>query len=116
MRLPRLSLAKCIAFGFVVDFAWVEPASAHVKWFCAYDVAEQPDRLKQVLCPNFGLLLGVSLIALFAGAILEGTPVGDAMISALDQATRYVRDNLETIFRAAVGFFFISVWASVASS
>lgn len=111
MRLPRLSLAKCIAFGFVVDFAWVEPASAHVKWFCAYDVAEQPDRLKQVLCPNFGLLLGVSLIALFAGAILEGTPVGDAMISALDQATRYVRDNLETIFRAAVGFFFISVWA-----
>jgi len=100
-----------IAFGVALDTAWVRPASAHVKWFCAYDVAGQPDHLKQVLCPNFGFLLGVSLVALFAGALLEGTPLGDAMLRAFDRATRHVRDNLETIFRAAVGFFFISIWA-----
>jgi hypothetical protein len=111
LRLPRQSLVASIAFGLVIDIVCARPATAHVKWFCTYDVAGQPDRLKQVLCPNFGLLLGVSLIALFAGALLEGTPIGDAIIGALDQATRFVRDNIETIFRAAVGFFFIAIWA-----
>jgi hypothetical protein len=74
-------------------------------------VAGQPDGLEQVLCPSFGLLLGVSAIALVAGALLEETPVGSAMLNAFDLATRYLRDNIETIFRAACAFFFIAIWA-----
>ncbi len=111
MRSPRLSLVNCVTFAVVIDIICARPASAHVKWFCAYNVAGQPDGLKQVLCPSFGLLLGVSVIALFSGALLEDTPVGDAMLNAFDLATRYLRDNLETIFRASCGFFFIAIWA-----
>lgn len=74
-------------------------------------MAGQPDGLKQVLCASFGVLLGVSVIALFSGALLEGTPVAGSILNALDLATRHLRDNIETIFRTAVGFFFIAIWA-----
>ncbi len=85
-------------------------ASAHVKWFCAYDVAGQPEGLANVLCPGFELLTGLSVLALITGSVLEGTPVGMAMLRSLDQATRIVRDNIEIIFRAGTAFFFIAVW------
>ncbi|MCJ2102959.1 hypothetical protein MKK82_29525, partial [Methylobacterium sp. E-046] len=39
-------------------------AEAHVKWFCAYDVAGQPRGLEQVLCPDFEWLTGLALVCL----------------------------------------------------
>jgi hypothetical protein len=86
-------------------------ASAHVKWFCGFDVARQPDGLRKVLSPDFGLLVGLSIAALLAGALLEVTPIGAGMLYAFDRLTRYVRDNIETIFRASCAFFFIAIWA-----
>jgi hypothetical protein len=108
----RLPFAAAFLFSFVFDTVLVGPASAHVKWFCAYDVAGQPDGLGSVLCLDFEMLTGLSLMALMTGALLEGTPVGAAMLRALDSATRLVRENLETIFRAAVAFFFIAIWGA----
>ena len=61
--------------------------SAHVKWFCAYNVAGQPDGLENVLCPDFEFLTGLSVLALMAGSLLEGTPIGMAILHALDRAT-----------------------------
>jgi hypothetical protein len=92
-----------------VSLTW--PASAHVKWFCAYNVAGQPEGLENVLCPNFEFLTGFSILALTTGAVLEGTPVGSAMLHAADRLTGFLRDNIETVFRASVAFFFISIWA-----
>ena len=46
------------------------------------------------------------------GSVLEGTPIGFSMLRALDRATRLVRDNIETIFRAACAFFFIAIWGA----
>ena len=48
--LPR---AAAIPLGIMVNAMLAASASAHVKWFCAYDVAGQPDGLENVLCPDF---------------------------------------------------------------
>jgi hypothetical protein len=114
MRLlaKRLPFAAVIPFSCVIDALLASPASAHVKWFCAYNVAGQPDGLENVLCPDFEFLTGLSILALMAGSVLEGTHVGTAMLRALDRATALIRDNLELIFRAAVAFFFIAIWGA----
>jgi hypothetical protein len=106
----RLRWATVLSIACLVNVGLTSAASAHVKWFCAYDVAGQPDGLDNVLCPDFEFLTGLSVIALLAGALLEGTPVGLAMLRAYDAATRLFRDNLETIFRCSVAFFFIAIW------
>ena len=105
-----LSYAAAVPLACLIDAAFSGPASAHVKWFCAFDVAGQPEGLENVLCLDFEKLTGLSVVALLAGSLLEGTPIGAAMLRALDVATRCVRDNLETIFRAATAFFFLSIW------
>lgn len=107
-RLPYLA---AIPLGFVVNALWAGVASAHVKWFCAFDVAGQPRGLENVLCPDFEVLFGLSLLALMSGALAEGTDIGAAMLRAIDRVTAYARDNTEMIFRAGTAFFFISIWA-----
>jgi len=107
----RLSVAAALPFACVLDMVFAGPASAHIKWFCAYDVTSQPVGLENVLCPDFELLTGLSLLGLLAGCAVEGTVVGNAVLRAFDQATTAIRDNLEIIFRAACAFFFISIWA-----
>jgi hypothetical protein len=106
----RLRIATAIPVSCLFYVGLIETASAHVKWFCAYNVAGQPDGLDNVLCQDFEWLVGLSVIALLAGSLLEGTPVGVAMLRAFDRATALIRDNLETIFRASVAFFFIAIW------
>jgi hypothetical protein len=108
----RLPFVAAIPLGLLINVALSASASAHVKWFCAYNVAGQPDGLENVLCPDFEFLTGLSVLALMTGSVLEGTPVGLAMLRALDRVTRIARDNLETIMRAACGFFFIAIWGA----
>jgi hypothetical protein len=108
----RLPFAAAIPLACLVNAMLAGPASAHVKWFCAFNVAGQPVGLDNVLCPDFELLTGLSILGLMVGCVLEGTPVGLAMLHALDRVTGWARDNLETIFRAAVAFFFIAIWGA----
>ncbi len=107
-----LPFAAAIPLACVLDALCVGTASAHVKWFCAYDVAGQPDGLENVLCPDFEFLIGLSVLALMTGAVLEGTVLGAAVLRALDRVTRLVRENLEYIFRAGCAFFFIAIWGA----
>jgi hypothetical protein len=86
-------------------------ASAHVKWFCAYNVAGQPVGIETVVCRNFEMLNGLSILALMTGGVLEGTPVGTAALAVLNRATGWLRDHIEIIARAACAAFFIAVWA-----
>ncbi|WP_024511854.1 hypothetical protein [Bradyrhizobium sp. ARR65] len=99
-----------MAFAFCV--VGTRDASAHVKWFCAYDVAGQPRGLENVLCQDFELLLGTALLWFFAGCLVERTAVGEAMTRALNRATCGLRLRTEGMIRAACGFFFISIWAA----
>jgi hypothetical protein len=105
--LPR---AAAIPTAIMVNTLLASSANAHVKWFCAYNVAGQPRGLENVLCPDIEFLVGLSVLALMSGCLLEGTTLGTAMVRAMDRATKYVRDNTEIMFRAGCAFFFIAVW------
>jgi hypothetical protein len=86
-------------------------ANAHVKWFCAYDVAGQPRGLENVLCRDFELLIGIAISCLLLGCLIEGTSSGEAMTRALNRVTNSVRVHSELIIRAVCGFFFVAIWA-----
>lgn len=109
MWLPR---AVSIPLALMVNAALVGTASAHVKWFCAFDVAGQPVGVENVLCPDFELLFGVSVLALMTGCLLEGTNLGTAMLRAMDRATVFIRENNEMMFRAGCAFFFVAIWGA----
>ncbi len=108
----RLPVAAAIPLACLINAIVAGSASAHVKWFCAYNVAGQPAGLENVLCPDFEFLTGLSILGLMTGSVLEATPVGIAMLRALDRATAVIRDNIEIIFRAACAFFFIAIWGA----
>jgi len=92
--------------------AGVRTAEAHVKWFCAYDVAGQPRGLENVLCLDFELLLGIALFWLLMGCLIERSFIGDAMTRALNAATHRIMLNTEVLVRAVCGFFLVSIWAT----
>jgi hypothetical protein len=113
--MSRLALwrppVRAMLLALIYASGWVESASAHVKWFCAYDIAGQPRGLENVLCPGFEFLIGLSIFALMVGGLIEWSRLGSAMLQALQSATEYIEENTEWIFRAGCVFFFISIWA-----
>ena len=112
VRLPIwLPRAAAIPLAVVVNATLAGTANAHVKWFCSYDVAGQPRGLENVLCPDFEFLIGLTILTLMIGCLLEGTYLGVAMLRSMDRATAFLRDNTEILFRAGCAFFFISIWA-----
>jgi hypothetical protein len=108
-RLPNLA---ALPIAIIANSFSSAAADAHVKWFCAYNVAGQPEGLENVLCPDFETLTGHSVLALMTRALVEGNLIGAAMIRALDRVTRYPRENTEVMFRAATAFFhfYLSLW------
>lgn len=104
----RLSLIAASALGLSVMCS--QQASAHIKWFCAYNVAGQPRGLENVLCPDFELLILTALLMLFTGYLVEGSLIGTALLSALNRATKGLRDNTDVLVRAACGFFLVALW------
>ena len=110
-KLERLPTPAAIVLAFVFNLILAERASAHVKWFCAYDVTGQPRGLENVLCPDFELLVGLAVLTLLTGCFVERTWIGDAMTRALDRVTTTIRDNTELLFRAGAGAFFIALWS-----
>ena len=109
-KFDRLPNPAAVVLAFVVNAVLAGRAAAHVKWFCAYDVAGAPRGLENVLCPDFELLLGLAVVALLVGCFVERTYVGDAMTRALDRVTAVVCDNTEMMFRIGVGAFFLALW------
>ena len=87
------------------------PAEAHVKWFCAYDIAGRPDGLENVLCQDFELLTAVAILALLAGGLLEKTFIGAGLIRSLDRVTGFLTGHVDLMIRASLGFFLVSLWA-----
>lgn len=105
--LPRPAVLMMTALLSVVGST---AATAHVKWFCAYDLVGSPRGLGEVLCADFEQLVGLSLLALIVGGLLEGTVLGAALIRSLDRTTAWARDNTELLFRAVCGGFFVALW------
>jgi hypothetical protein len=109
-KLQRLPTPAATVLAFVFNSLLAERASAHVKWFCAYDVAGQPRGLENVLCPDFEILVGLAVLTLLTGCFVERTRIGDAMTRALDRVTAEIRDNTELMFRVGAGAFFVALW------
>jgi len=105
----RLRYASAFLAFFVTPFISTQ-ASAHVKWFCAFDVAGQPRGLENVLCTNFEILSCFAVLLLILGYLLEASPVGDALTRSLDSVTVGLRNNSDRLIRAGLGYFFISLW------
>jgi len=104
-------LAAAVPLAVLLDAMLVSSASAHVKWFCGYDVAGQPRGLENVLCLDFELLIGISVLALLIGSLAEGSTLGAAMLRSLDWITHRLHHHTELLFRAGCGFFFVAIWA-----
>ncbi|MCJ2119694.1 hypothetical protein MKK65_24525 [Methylobacterium sp. J-001] len=109
-KTKHISARYALAGAGVASLAATGEAQAHVKWFCAYDVAGQPQGLEQVLCANFEGLTVLALVCLMFGCLAEGTPLGGALLNALDRVTSRVRTDTELLVRATLGFFFVSLW------
>jgi hypothetical protein len=109
LRNSSLVLARCL-LALLFAVASTANASAHVKWFCAYDVAGQPLELSNVLCQDFEILIFVAAVGLLAGCFLEKTPLGEAMLRSMDRVTIGIRLHTEEMVRAFCFFFFIGVW------
>ncbi len=109
-RLRRVSAASGLAFAASVLCSG--QASAHVKWFCAFNVAGQPRGLENVLCPDFEVLMLTAFTMLLFGYVVEWTAVGTALLAALNRVTSGLHDETDIIIRAACGFFLVSCWAN----
>jgi hypothetical protein len=107
----KLRSAAVFAAAAWCFFANTREAHAHVKWFCAYNVAGQPRGLENVLCFDLEWLVGVSILWLLAGALFERTLAGHVLIRSLDRVTAKIEENTDNILRATLAFFFISIWA-----
>lgn len=86
-------------------------AFAHVKWFCPYNVSEQPMLLGQMIGGAFGILVLLALIILFAASLIDVSPIGDTLHRAIDWVSGPIRSNTELLLRAVYGAFFIALWA-----
>lgn len=108
----RLGLRTLASFAAppLLFLAGTGSASAHEKWFCAYDVAGQPRGLEQVLCTDFEWLTGLAPACLMVGCLAEGTQLGAALMNALDRVTARIRTDTEPLVRCTLGFFLVSVW------
>jgi hypothetical protein len=106
---PPPAAAAAVAFLSVAGFA--TEASAHVKWFCAFDVAGQPRGLENVLCADFEGLVGLAVLFLMLGCLVDGTAFGDALLRALNRVTSDINANQEILIRAVCGFFFVTLWS-----
>lgn len=101
---------KQIAAPLIPALAFIPtPANAHVKWFCAFDVAGAPVGLESVLCADFEQLVALSFCLLVIGCIIEGTRLGAALLRSLDSVTGLVRTHTELIVRTVAGGFFLTV-------
>jgi len=86
-------------------------AQAHVKWFCAYDIAGQPEGLANVLCQDFEGLTGFAIIVLLIGCLIDRSSVGAALTRALDRVSAPVLANTELVVRASCGLLLVSLWS-----
>lgn len=86
-------------------------ASAHVKWFASYNIAAAPRSLDAVLTLAFGQLAALSILVLWLLSIMETLAPGRAVLMGLDDLTAGLRARTQILLRAALGAFFIALWA-----
>ena len=96
----------------IASFILSPPASAHVKWFAPYDVAQSPLPAGWLLSSDFVLLVCAAALALAAAVAVENTRSGRHLVHALNQATAEIDAEGERLMLAVYGAFFVSLWTA----
>jgi len=87
-------------------------ASAHVKWFEAYEVAAEPVPVWTTLAlPWFWLGVGLVLFFFLVATLVERRAPGLAATRGLDRATRPLRENADSFLIAVLAAFFVALFA-----
>ena len=105
-------LAAMLPLALITPIVLSSSASAHVKWFAPYHVAQQPIALHYVFVPAYGYLALASVLALLAGALVELSPIGQRLLVVMDRVTSPLERNTELLFRAGCAFFFVAIWSA----
>jgi len=88
-------------------------ASAHVKWFEAYEVAAEPVPIGTTLAlPSFWLGVVLVLFLFLVTTLLERRRPGLAATRGLDWATRPLREHADAFMIAVMAAFFIALFAA----
>lgn len=98
--------AACIA----ACLAATGEASAHVKWFCAYQIEQQPDHIRTVVNNDFVWLTAIAVLCLSAGTLIDETFAGRALNRSLVRLRSIIPVEGELFVRASCAFYLISVW------
>lgn len=85
-------------------------ASAHVKWFCAYNVFTRPRALRLVWSADFRHVLLLALGILGLASLIEKQRIGEFLLTGLDELAEGAERHTELLFRACYGAFFVSLW------
>jgi hypothetical protein len=87
-------------------------AQAHVKWFEAYEVAQEPVPVSTTLAlPSFWLAIALVLIFFAATTLVERRAPGVAVTKGLDTATRWLREHADTFMIGVLFAFFVALFA-----
>jgi hypothetical protein len=93
-------------------FATGQPAAAHVKWFCAYNVSAAPQPLASFLDRDFLLLVAVALVIFCMAGLVDRMFIGRAMIWSIDRVTGVIQGQVPILMRATYGGFFVALWTA----
>jgi hypothetical protein len=85
------------------------PASAHVKWFMAYDVTRAPTLIDNVLTAQFLTLLTGFALLIFAGIMVDRYIVERWPVTARESQRADIEERL---LRAGMGGFFMALFAA----
>ncbi len=83
-------------------------ASAHVKWFCSYDVTKAPRPFTEVTSAHFFAVMGVFMALLFLGFIADGWVA--KRWPGFESAGSAVQGAQEKLVRLGTGAFFLCTW------
>jgi len=105
----RAPLGKTCAVAAALMLSSTNGASAHIKWFCAFNVAAAPRGLESVLTLDFWMLAATSILALASGFLVEAE-IGRQLSQALDRITSALQSNADLLIRTVCAFFFVALW------
>ena len=87
-------------------------AHAHVKWFEAYEVAQEPVPIATTLAlPSFWLGVALVLIFFAVTTVVERRAPGAAVTNVLDKVTLWLREHADTFMIAVLFAFFVALFA-----
>lgn len=104
-RLPLTALVALLLFT-------PRASEAHIKWFCGYDTKVPPLPLPQVLTPAFLTIAAAFGALMFVAYLIDYAAERNRWFARVDGALLPWQPYVLPFVRAAVGAFFLVLWAT----